>query len=270
MVLQTEFAQIKGKNLFLDDVKATDLVKQYGTPLYVMSEGHIRKQFNTLKTKMIDKYENTLPLFASKSFSCKAIYKLAMEYGVGIDCVSAGEISVALKAGFDPKKVYFHGNNKLPSEIQYALENGVENFVIDNFYEIELVEEIMEGDGSQCTAFTTYIYMLFCFDCLMKAVRITTSRHDTSGKLIDNKDLVIFYYIVLILVHQVVCTKCKSDVVLDLQILNVEELLYFMNTLFGQVDDLIFLINNEVTGFDNFLTHDGCHLCHLMAGFTTL
>ncbi len=65
-----------------------------------------------------------------------------MEYGVGIDCVSAGEISVALKAGFDPKKIYFHGNNKLPSEIQYALENGVENFVIDNFYEIELVEEI--------------------------------------------------------------------------------------------------------------------------------
>ena len=112
MVLQTEFAQIKGNDLYIDDVKATDLVKQYGTPLYVMSEGHIRKQFNTLKTKMIDKYENTLPLFASKSFSCKAIYKLAMEYGVGIDCVSAGEISVAL------------------------------NFVIDNFYEIELVEEI--------------------------------------------------------------------------------------------------------------------------------
>ena len=108
MVLQTEFAQIKGNDLYIDDVKATDLVKQYGTPLYVMSEGHIRKQFNTLKTKMIDKYENTLPLFASKSFSCKAIYKLAMEYGVGIDCVSAGEISVALKAGFDPKKIYFH------------------------------------------------------------------------------------------------------------------------------------------------------------------
>ena len=77
MVLQTEFAQIKGNDLYIDDVKATDLVKQYGTPLYVMSEGHIRKQFNTLKTKMIDKYENTLPLFASKSFSCKAIYKLS-------------------------------------------------------------------------------------------------------------------------------------------------------------------------------------------------
>ena len=77
-----------------------------------MSEGHIRHQFNKLKTKMIEKYENTLPLFASKSFSCIAIYKIAKEYGVGIDCVSAGEISVALKSGFDPKKIYFHGNNK--------------------------------------------------------------------------------------------------------------------------------------------------------------
>lgn len=37
-------------------------------------------------------------------FSCIAIYKIAKEYGVGIDCVSAGEISVALKSGFDPKR----------------------------------------------------------------------------------------------------------------------------------------------------------------------
>ena len=142
MVLQTEFATIKGNDLYIDDVKATDLIQQYGSPLYVMSEGHIRKQFNTLKTQMLDKYENTLPLFASKSFSCKAIYKIAKEYGVGIDCVSAGEISIALKAGFDPQKIYFHGNNKLPSEIEYALQNGVTHFVIDNFYEIELIEEI--------------------------------------------------------------------------------------------------------------------------------
>ena len=144
MVLQTKFAQIKNNNLYIDDVKATDLVNKYGTPLYVMSEGHIRHQFNELKTKMIDKYENTLPLFASKSFSCLAIYKVAKEYGVGIDCVSAGEISVALKAGFDPKKIYFHGNNKLPSEIEYALSNGVENLIIDNFHEIEIVQEIAQ------------------------------------------------------------------------------------------------------------------------------
>ena len=70
MVLQTEFAQIKGNDLYIDDVKATDLIKQYGSPLYVMSEGHIRHQMNELKTKFLDKYDNVLPLFASKSFSC--------------------------------------------------------------------------------------------------------------------------------------------------------------------------------------------------------
>lgn len=142
MVLQTQFATIKGNDLYIDDVKATDLIKKYGSPLYVMSKGHIDHQFQTIKTHMMDAYENTLPLFASKSFSCIAIYKIAKEYGVGIDVVSAGEISIALKAGFDPKKMYFHGNNKLPSEIEYAIKHGVENFVIDNFYEIELIEEI--------------------------------------------------------------------------------------------------------------------------------
>lgn len=142
MVLQTEFAVIKDNTLFIDDVNAIDLAKKYGTPLHVMSEGHIRKQFKTLKERFMDTYENTLPLFASKSFSCLAIYKLASEYGVGIDCVSAGEIYIALQAGFDSDKIYFHGNNKLPSEIEFALQNKVYHFVVDNFYEIELIEEI--------------------------------------------------------------------------------------------------------------------------------
>ena len=141
MVLQTQFAQIRDRSLYIDDVDAMDLVKKYGTPLYVMSEGHIRHQLNELKTKFLDKYDHVLPLFASKSFSCLEIYRITSEYGIGIDCVSAGEISIALKAGFDPHKIYFHGNNKLPSEIDYAIAHDVDHFVIDNFYEIELVEK---------------------------------------------------------------------------------------------------------------------------------
>lgn len=142
MVLQTKFAQISNNDLIIDGVSAIELTKKYGTPLYVMSEGHIRNQFNNMKELMIDKYENTLPLYASKAFTCQAIYKLASEYGIGIDCVSGGEISVALSAGFDPKKIYFHGNNKGKEEIEYALSKGVENIVIDNFYEIDLIQDI--------------------------------------------------------------------------------------------------------------------------------
>lgn len=152
MVLQTQFATIKGNDLYIDDIKATELVKKYGSPLYVMSEGHIRHQLNELKTKFLDKYDNVLPLFASKSFSCLAIYKLVSEYGIGIDCVSAGEISIALRTGFDPDKIYFHGNNKLPSEIEYALSHDVTHFVVDNFYEIQLCEEIAGRLGKKVKA----------------------------------------------------------------------------------------------------------------------
>lgn len=142
MIRQSRFMDIKDNSLYIDGVNANDLAKEYGTPLYVMSESHIRNQFQILKDNFMDKYENTLPLFASKSFSCLEIYRIAKEYGIGIDCVSAGEISIALRAGFDPDKIYFHGNNKLPSEIEYALSHNVTHFVIDNFYEIELVENI--------------------------------------------------------------------------------------------------------------------------------
>ena len=97
-------------------------------------------------------------------------------------------------------------------------------------------------------AFTAYIYMLFCFDCLMQTIRITAARHNTSGKFINDQDFVIFYYIVLIAEHQVVGTKCKDDIVLDLQILrisqviNVEVFLYLLDALFSQVDYFILFI----------------------------
>lgn len=141
MIIQTKYAQIKNNELYIDDVRASDLVKQYGTPLYVMSEGHLRDKLEELQVFM-NQYEKSLALFASKSFSCLAMYKLIKEYNIGIDCVSAGEMSIALKAGVDPDKIYFHGNNKLPEEINYALNNNVYHFVADNFYELDLLERI--------------------------------------------------------------------------------------------------------------------------------
>ena len=56
MVLQTQFAQVRDNTIYIDDVNAMDLVKNYGTPLYVMSEGHIRHQFQTLKENFMNKY----------------------------------------------------------------------------------------------------------------------------------------------------------------------------------------------------------------------
>ena len=59
----------------------------------------------------------------------------------------------------------------------------------------------------------------------MKSVRITASRHDTSGKFINDQDLIIFYYIILVTEHQIMCTQCQNDVVLDLQVLGISEVI---------------------------------------------
>ena len=71
---------------------------------------------------------------------------------------------------------------------------------------IKFIKEILECNGCKCFAFTFYLYMLFCFNCLVKTIRIATARHDTSGKLIHDHYLIILDYIILIPEHQIVGT----------------------------------------------------------------
>ena len=108
----------------------------------------------------------------------------------------------------------------------------------------------------------------------METIGVTAARHDTSCELIDDQDLVILDHIVLIAEHEVVGTECKDNVVLDLQILRIrevvdmEECLDLLNTLFCQVYDFLFLIYDEIAGLGDLLAHDRVELVKL-AGFLT-
>ena len=141
---------------------------------------------------------------------------------------------------------------------------------------IVLIEEVLESDGSQGLTFPFYLNMFFCLNRLMQTIRITSSRHDTSGKLINDHNLIIFYYIVLITEHQIISTECQVHIVLNLQILcicqilNIEELLYFFYTLLCQSNDFIFFINDKVTSLSDLFSHNSCHLGHFSTGFTFL
>ena len=69
-----------------------ELAKQYGTPLYVMDEDLIRKHCRSFKQSMDKFYQGKgLVCYASKAFSCKAIYRVMQEEGMGVDVVSGGE-----------------------------------------------------------------------------------------------------------------------------------------------------------------------------------
>ena len=73
--------------------------------------------------------------------------RLAAEEGLGADVVSGGELYTAIKAGFPMDKVYFHGNNKTADELEMAVANRVGHIVVDNIYELELLDAIAEKHG---------------------------------------------------------------------------------------------------------------------------
>ncbi len=124
-------------NLTIGGVDTIALAKKYGTPLYVLDENVIRKQCRTYVRAAKEYFgEDALPLYASKALCFTQMYRIAAEEGMGIDCVSGGEIYTATKAEFPADKIYFHGNNKTDADIRYAMDAGVGTFVVDNAYEL--------------------------------------------------------------------------------------------------------------------------------------
>jgi diaminopimelate decarboxylase len=135
-----------------DGCDVVELAKEYGTPLYVISESEIRKRCSSIREHFTDKYPNTQALYASKAMSNVALYKIIAEEGMGIDVVSGGELYTAMKAGFPMEKVYFHGNNKTPSEIKLGIDHNIGCFVIDNEHELGIIQKLAFESGKRVKA----------------------------------------------------------------------------------------------------------------------
>lgn len=120
-----------------------DLAQKYKTPVYIMDEVLIRKNCRKFVDSMNENYDsNGRVIYASKAFSCKAMYKIIKEENMGIDVVSGGEIYTALQAGFPMEKAYFHGSNKSYDELTFAVKSGVGRIMVDNLLELEMLENI--------------------------------------------------------------------------------------------------------------------------------
>ena len=122
-------------------VDVVELAKEYGTPLYVLNEDDIRKHCRRFKEAIDECYDgNGLPLYASKAFSCKEMYRIIDDEGLGADVVSGGELFTALSAGFPAEKIFFHGNNKTADELDYAMKSDVGRVVVDNIRELSMLD----------------------------------------------------------------------------------------------------------------------------------
>lgn len=129
-------------HLEIGGVDTVELVREYGTPLYVYDVALIRQRARSFK-ETFEKYGIKAQVsFASKAFSSVAMVQLADEEGLSLDVVSGGELYTAIAAGFPMERVHFHGNNKSREELIMALDNKIGYIVVDNFYELKLLETL--------------------------------------------------------------------------------------------------------------------------------
>jgi diaminopimelate decarboxylase len=135
-------------HLLIGGVSAADLAARFGTPLHVIDEARMRANCRAYA----DALRAHAPgphkvVFASKALCTVASCQVAYEEGLGIDVVSVGEIYTALQARVPAEALFFHGSNKTPDEIAYGLEVGVGRFVVDNDYELSVLDRLARERG---------------------------------------------------------------------------------------------------------------------------
>jgi diaminopimelate decarboxylase len=124
---------------------AIELAERFGTPAYVYAEDDIRSRARSFMDAFRARTDRFEVVYASKAFPCTAAYRLLAGEGLSCDVASGGELFLALRGGFAPERIYFHGNNKSVAELEYALEAGVGCIVIDSFQELERLEGMAPG-----------------------------------------------------------------------------------------------------------------------------
>ncbi len=127
----------------------TELAERFGTPLYVLSEEAVRARCRAVRESFMDRWENSLAVYAGKAFLPMAMCRIIASEGLGLDVVSGGELHTAKSAGFPMEKVFFHGNSKTAEELRFALDAGVGRIVVDGTSELDALEEIARNGGKR-------------------------------------------------------------------------------------------------------------------------
>lgn len=163
-------------HLTLGGCDVVELAAEFGTPLYVFDEATLRRTCAEYRKEFGQSYGDVLVIYAAKAFINRALAMIIKEEGLGLDVVSGGELSIARSVDFPVEKVYFHGNNKLREEVELAISCRVGRIVVDNLYELPLVDEVAKEAG------ITQDVLLR----LAPGVDAHTHRHVTTG-VIDSK-----------------------------------------------------------------------------------
>ncbi len=136
--------EVEGGRLRIGGMDPSALAAEFGTPLYIIDETNFERRAKRFTDHFVSKKFRTNILYASKAFTNLYMIKKVRELGLCLDVVSGGELYTARVAGLEPERIYFHGNNKQPFELEYAVDVGVGTIIVDNLDELALLQRIAE------------------------------------------------------------------------------------------------------------------------------
>ena len=137
----------KNDNLEIGGCDVTTLVKQFGSPLYILDEESLRTACRQYRDSFKQYYKGeSQVLYASKAWNCLAVCAIVTSENLGIDVASGGELYTAIQSGANGDKIYLHSNNKSRDELQIAVESGC-TVVVDNWHELNTLVELAADDS---------------------------------------------------------------------------------------------------------------------------
>jgi diaminopimelate decarboxylase len=129
-------------HLGLGGCDLVELAREFGTPLFVYDEAHLRARCR----EAVAAFGPGNVAYATKAFLCAAMARLAHEEGCLLDVATGGELHVALAAGVPADRLVLHGNNKSLDELRRACTVGVHRIVVDSFDELDRLDAL-HADG---------------------------------------------------------------------------------------------------------------------------
>ena len=139
---------LHGGELSIAGCSAENIVKEFGSPIFVLDEADFYLRTKAWKTALEQSFGGGQLYYAAKSFICVEVARWLKELKVGLDVCTQGELATALAADFPAADIEFHGNNKSEAEISFAIKSSVGTIVIDSFDELSRVAKIANQEGS--------------------------------------------------------------------------------------------------------------------------
>ena len=135
-------AEVRGSHLFIGGVDMVELAREQGTALYVYDEADLEARMRAYRESFRSRYANADVIYASKAFLNKEMARMALREGLCLDVSGGGELACALSVGFPAERVFMHGNNKTPRELEEAISAGVGRIIVDSRIELGRISEI--------------------------------------------------------------------------------------------------------------------------------